>query len=182
MDRCPLHPKGGCGFRYVGTYARKPSGTRVPRWHCPKGKQTFSLLADCLAARFPDTLRDIEQVVDEVELLGSVEAAAHTMRGPDVLLPGAIRWVRRRLNAVRATLIPLIGLMPKRFSTCQPTLGSFRETLGVELVLPALRQIVTDQLQAFPPPVGFSTRPKAVRWSKRRAPHSTGPDPPRKNR
>lgn len=183
LDRCPSHPRGGCGFRYVGTYARlDPVGCRVPRWHCPKKKQTFSLLADCLAARVPGTLCDLEQVVNEVERIGAVETAARIVRGQDVLLPGAVRWTRRRLNAVRATLVTLSGLMPEQFMHCQPTLASFREALGVELVLPALRELASDHLQGLPPPLGFSTRPRVRRAARRRLPHSTGSDPPRKVR
>ena len=32
LERCPLHPEGGCGFRKNGTYPRKyPEGTRIAR-------------------------------------------------------------------------------------------------------------------------------------------------------
>lgn len=183
LDRCPLHPKGGCGFHRLGTYGRaEPDGARVPRWYCPKRKQTFSLLADCFAARLPGSLRDIELVVDAVERLGAVEAAAHVVRGHDVLLPGAIRWTRRRLNAVRMTLVTLIGLMPERFLRCEPTLASFRRALGVELVLPALREIAADHLAALPPPVGFAPHRRRVSRHKKGSQHSTGPDPPRSKR
>ncbi len=34
----------------------------------------------------------------------SIEAAADPLRGPDVTLPGAVRWLRRRIRAVRAAL------------------------------------------------------------------------------
>ncbi len=183
LDRCPKHPSGGCGFRNVGTYARlDPPGTRIPRWYCPKGQQTFSLLADCFAARFPGALRDFEHVVDEVEQVGSVETAAHIVRGHDVQLPGAIRWTRQRLNAVTATLVTIIGLMPERFEGCQPTLASFRQTLGVKIVLPALREIAADHLQELPPPVGFAARSQNALPPKKRSQQSTGADPPRSNR
>ncbi len=183
LDRCPRHPRGGCGFRYIGTYARlDPPGTRIPRWYCPTEQQTFSLLADCFAARLPGALCDIEYVVDEIERVGGVETAAHLLRGHDVLLPGAIRWTRRRLNAVRATLVTLIGLMPECFEGCQPTLASFRLALGVELVLPALREIAADHLQVLPPPVGLAPRPRHTRQRKKPSQQSTGPDPPHANR
>ena len=52
LSRCPLHPRGGCGFARHGTYERKtPAGTLIARWYCPQG-----LLPDHLAARFPGTL------------------------------------------------------------------------------------------------------------------------------
>jgi hypothetical protein len=183
LDRCPLHPRGGCGFHRLGTYGRaEPVGARVPRWYCPTGKQTFSLLADCFAARLPGSLRDIELVVGEVERLGAVETAAHIVRGHDVELPGAVRWTRRRLNAVRMTLVTLIGLMPERFLRCEPTLASFRQALGVELVLPALRNIAADHLAALPPPLGFAPRRRCASRRKTRPQHFTGPDPPRRTR
>jgi hypothetical protein len=183
LDRCPRHPRGGCGLCDIGTYVRlDPPGTRIPRWYCPTGQQTFSLLADCFAARFPGTLYDIEHVVDEVEQVGSVETGARLVRGHDVQLPGAIRWTRRRLNAVHATLVALIGVIPERLEGCEPTLAFFRQALGVELVLPVLREIGAEHLQALPPPVGFNPRPRPTRQRKKRSQQSTGADPPRSNR
>ena len=68
LARCPLHPRGGCGFARHGTYERmSPPGTQIARWYCPQGHRTFSLLPDHLAARFPGTLSEIEQVVATVE-------------------------------------------------------------------------------------------------------------------
>src|ERR1700687_5980458 len=64
----PVQPDGGCGFARHGTYERvHPPGTHIPRWYCPPGHCTFSLLPDHLAARFPGTLSEIEQVVATVE-------------------------------------------------------------------------------------------------------------------
>ena len=81
LERCPIHPRGGCGFSSHGTYERdEPLGTRIPRWYCPEGKTTFSLLADCFASRLPGTLQDVEEVVAEVEVaeveISEVEEAA----------------------------------------------------------------------------------------------------------
>lgn len=179
LEHCPLHPRGGCGFSSHGTYERdEPVGTRIPRWYCPEGKTTFSLLADCFASRLPGTLQDVEEVVAEVEQLGAVEAAAHVVRHNEVYLPGAVRWTRRRLNAVRTTLVTLIGLMPHSFVGCEPTLASFRRALGVELVLVELREIASGHLAALGPPVGFGPRPKAAPPRQNRDQHSKGPDPP----
>lgn len=139
---------------------------------------TFSLLPDCLASRLPGTLVEVEQVVATVEKLGSVEAAAHVVRRNEVYLPGAIRWTRRRVNAVRATLVTLIGLMPHRFVGCEPFLASFRRALGVEMVLVELREIANDHLAALGPPVGFGPRPKPAPRHPNRDQHDKGPDPP----
>ena len=175
---CPLHPGGGCSFARHGTYERvKPPGTRIPRWYCPEGRRTFSLLADCFAARLTGSLQEVEAVVVAVEQASSQEAAADALR-PDIELPGALRWARRRLKAVHAALILLLGLFPDRFCGCQPTLGAFRQCLGVDWVLPRLRAIADVQLAGLPPPLGF--RPPLPRGGEPETArqHQVGPDPP----
>jgi hypothetical protein len=68
----------------------------------PEGHQTFSLLPDFLAARLPGLLTPIEGQHHR-GILGQerVEAAADALRGLDVSLPGAVRWLRRRVRAVQ---------------------------------------------------------------------------------
>ena len=106
---CPRHPAGGCGFARHGTYPRKtPTGMRVTRYYCPTAHETFSLLPDCLASRFPSDLDDLERVVMQVSAASSVEAAADRLR-LDIDLPSAVRWVRRRLTLVRASLVIAAG-------------------------------------------------------------------------
>jgi hypothetical protein len=62
-------PNGGCGFARHGTYYARgtPPGTEIARWYCLTGHCTFSLLPDCLAARLPGTLAEVESVVRAVE-------------------------------------------------------------------------------------------------------------------
>ena len=68
LKTCPLHPKGGCGFRKAGFYDRvEPTGLRVAFWHCPRGQRVFSLLPDFAAAHVSSTLVAIEQVVERFE-------------------------------------------------------------------------------------------------------------------
>ena len=87
---CPLHSGGGCGFARHGTYGRtSPPGTRIARWYCPEGHCTFSLLPDCLSARLPGTLAEVEAVVIAVEQARSLEAACEELR-IDIDLPGAL--------------------------------------------------------------------------------------------
>jgi hypothetical protein len=53
LNRCPRHARGGCRFARHGSYPRsEPVGMRVARWYCPDAHETFSLLPDCLAARW----------------------------------------------------------------------------------------------------------------------------------
>ena len=132
LSCCPLHPRGGCGFARHGTYERKrPAGTLIARWYCPQSHRTFSLLPDHLAARFPGTLSEIEQVVATVEQASSLEAAANTLRSDPVTLPSAVRWVRRRVRLVRALLTIVVGLLPQSLLGCVPTIAALRTRLAV---------------------------------------------------
>lgn len=178
LDRCPLHPDGGCGMRRHGTYARQaPPGARVARWYCRKGQRTFSLLPDCLAAKLAGSLAEIERVVARVEQGGTVEAAVDELR-PDVELPGALRWVRRRLGLVYSGLLSLRTLLPAELCECAPTVFALRARLGTEPVLPALRALGGAHLDVLPPPLGFgprsSVRLRALRRAQQR-PGARGP-------
>jgi hypothetical protein len=72
---------------------------RVTRYYCPTAHETFSLLPDCLASRFPSDLDELERVTIRVAAGRRVEAAAD-LRRPDITLPSAGRWIRRRLRLV----------------------------------------------------------------------------------
>jgi hypothetical protein len=173
LGQCPLHPEGSCGFKRNGTYGRaEPPGARVPRWYCPNGHTTFSLLPDCLAARLPGSLAELEQVVGTVEQAPSLQAAADRLR-PDILLPGRLRWVRRRVTLVRAALGALIELMPGLFSGA-PTLSAVHVLLQGDPALPLLRQVADAQLSTLPPPLGFGPRD----WGCPRRQHHSGPRAP----
>ena len=178
LSCCPLHPEGGCGFARHGTYRRvSPPGTRVTRWYCPDGHCTFSLLPDCLAARLSGTLAEVESVVRHVEQAESLEAACADLR-LDIELPGVLRWVRRRVAAVQASLIVLKGLLPEYFSACEPTLGAFARCLDVDDVLVTLRQIAADFLHQLRSPLGFVPRRKPEGGRDRSRQHRAGADPP----
>ena len=89
LKRCPNHPHGGCSLARHGTYARKsPRGTKIARWYCPESHTTFSLLPECLAARFPGELDEVEAVVAHAEQAPSLAAAANELRRDAVELPG----------------------------------------------------------------------------------------------
>ena len=144
LDRCPNHPHGGCSLSCHGTYERKtPAGARVARWYCRESHTTFSLLPDCLAARLPGTLADLESVAVTVEASRSVEAAADALRRDVVELPGALRWVRRRVVLVRNVLVRVIGLIPERLSGCAAEMAAVRARLESENVLMELRALVS---------------------------------------
>ncbi|MFQ5515841.1 MAG: hypothetical protein ACE5E8_02105 [Acidimicrobiia bacterium] len=160
LAACPIHGGTACGFSRHGTYERKfPAGTRVPRWYCRLGHCTFSLLADCFASRLPGTLAEIEEVLVEVERAPSQEKAAERFR-TDIELPGALRWMRRRLKGIRLSLPALIGLLPSLLFGSRPTIADFRLAVGVEPVLPELRETGSRFLHCLPPPLGFGPRPE----------------------
>jgi hypothetical protein len=178
LDRCPVHPRGGCRFGRNGTYPRvRPAGARVARWYCPEGHQTFSLLPDCLAARLSGSLCEVERVVVTVEEAKSLEATADRLR-PDIELPGAVRWTRRRIQAVHGTLSTVRGLMPERLKGCAPTVGAFRRHLDTDAVLVTLRSLTAPHLPALPPPLGFCPRHQGAAPPPSTDQHETGPDPP----
>ena len=153
-------------------------GMRVARWYCADAHETFSLLPDCLAARLQGSLDEVEQVVVEVESSASVEAAASALR-PDIELPGAVRWVRRRLRGVRVALLALVTLMPGRLGT-KPELVAVRAELSSERALVALREIGAAHVSRLERPLGFRP-PRGERApSEERLQHKTGPDPPQR--
>ena len=178
LPRCPLHPNGRCGFARHGTYERvSPPGTRVARWYCPTGHRTFSLLPDCLAARLSGTLAEVEAVVCAAEQAPSREALCLEQR-QDIELPGALRWVRRRVQDVHASLTTLKGLLGEPFLRVEPTVTGFRARLGVAEVLVALRAIAAPWLAALPAPLGFAPRRCARGHAGQLVQHGAGPDPP----
>jgi len=149
LSRCPLHPNGGCAFRRHGSYARLTSpGVRIARCYCPQGRITFSLLPDFLAARLPGSLAAINRIVGIAASARSMEAAADAARGPDICLPGAVRWLRRRVIAVRRAVAAVKVMAP---GLARPGLP-----VGDVPTLAALRQALPPQLlHCIPAPLGF---------------------------
>jgi hypothetical protein len=176
---CPLHPQGGCGFARHGTYGRvEPPGARIARWYCRKGHTTFSLLPDCLAARFTGSLAAFEAAVACAEQAGSLERAADRLRPEVTDLFAAVRWLRRRKRLLQQLFSILRGLLPELFADCLPQVGVFRARLGGECALVRLRAIAAPWLGGLPPPLGFGPWPAAAGDSRTPHQHSTGPDPP----
>ncbi len=149
----------------------------MPRWYCPEGHCTFSLLADCFAARLPGSLVELEQVVVEAEQAASLEAAANRVRTDDIALPGALRWTRRRLRQVHQILEILIALIPQ-FWGCKPTVGALRRWLQCDSVLPQLRELAATYLHRLPPPLGFVGARRVCGAEGNPIQHDKGPDPP----
>lgn len=134
---------GNCSLVRHGSYARRTSpGLRIARWYCPEGRRTFSLLPDFLAARLPGQLSSIENVMIVASSAKSIEAAADALRGPEVTLPAAVCWLRRRIRAVR-TALGCVASAPEI-------------DLGEGGVLLGLRRSLSLQiLKSIPAPLGF---------------------------
>lgn len=163
LEACPFHPDGACGIERLGSYERvEPAGARIPRWWCPKQRQSVSLLPSFLAARLSGSLGDVERVVETVEAAGGVSAAVDAVHPPDadqpIGLAGALRSIRRRVKAVRAALVAIATLLPELFVGVSPTIAAFREVLGGGAVLVRLREIAERHLGALPIPLGFGAR------------------------
>ncbi|GAC1663908.1 MAG: hypothetical protein PVS2B1_23110 [Candidatus Dormibacteraceae bacterium] len=176
LAHCPRHRRGGCGFSRHGTYPRAtPAGMRITRYYGPTAHETFSLLPDCLASRFPGDLDDLERVVAHVDAAPSIEAAADVLR-PDSVLPSAVRWVRRRLTLVRATCLAVVTLLPDLFRG-DAHLAAVRAALETDHALVRLRARAAPLLVALPRPLGFG-RPVPVRSARPpRRQHRMGADP-----
>jgi hypothetical protein len=148
---------------------------RVARWYCRDAHMTFSALPDCMAARMGGSLDEVERVSLAAESKG-VEAAAQDLR-TEIDLPGAMRWIRRRRDAVRVGLLALITALPGRLGTV-PRIKAVRTVLGNERALVSLREIGADHLHALSNPLGFC-RPRQRRSQRDFVTqHETGPDPP----
>ena len=134
LPGCPRHPAGGCGLARHGTYPRhRPAGIRI------------------LASRFPGDLDDLERVVAQVDGARSIEAAADVLR-PDIVLPSAVRWVRRRLTLMRATLLAVVTLLPDLFGG-DAHLQAVRAALATDHALVTLRARAASLLPALPRPL-----------------------------
>ena len=179
VERCPNHLNGGCSLARHGTYTRKtPRGTRIARWYCPESHTTFSLLPDCLAARLPGELDEVERVVAHAEQAASRVAAADALRHDAVELPGAMRWVARRVRLVHHVLGIVIALLPEHLMRCVAEVGAVRTRLGTETGLRALRTLVAEQLPVLPAPLGFQPHRLGATNHLRARQHKMGPDPP----
>lgn len=113
----------------------------------------------------------------QAEQASSLEAACASMR-LDIELPGVLRWTRRRVQVVHATLKILKGLLPAVLDNCQPTLAAFKQHLGGDVVLPRLREMAALYLRWLPTPLGLHHRASAGNPPPSHTQHQVGPDPP----
>jgi hypothetical protein len=101
-------------------------------------------------------LASIEDDITMASSCESMEAAADVLRGPDITLAAAVRWLRRRVEAVRAALVVMAGFL-LNFSNGMLAGGFARRAdAGQEHTLPGLRRSLPPQiLDCIPAPLGF---------------------------
>lgn len=156
LPRCPLHPSGGCSFARHGSYVRlNPPGVRIARWYCPEGRRTFSLLPDFLAAKLPGLLEAIEDNVAATLSAESMEAAADALRGLEVTLPSALRWLRRQVRAVKAVVDAVSRLVLEQPNSVVAWEPISRIDLGQHGLLGLRRSLSPQFLNSLPAPLGF---------------------------
>jgi hypothetical protein len=154
LSHCPLHPDGRCSLCRHGSYERLTTpGVRIARWYCREGRRTFSLLPDFLAARLPGLLATIEDSVILAGSARSMEAAADVLRGLDISLPCAVRWLRRRVSAVRASIAAAAAIAPRLMSSFMAEATSRSDAAPVLLRLRT--ELTSEILDWIPAPLGF---------------------------
>lgn len=180
LNRCPWHPKGGCGFSRHGTYARvRPANTRIARWYCPTARATVSALPDCLSSHRSGTLDECEALVRAVEQAPSLAAACRDLR-TDIELPGALRFLSRLVAHVHGALRAIKGLRPIQFTGAATLLGFAADLGGThsQHVLMSLRHHARHHLAELPTPLGFNPHSNAVHKAQYPNQHRAGRDPP----
>ena len=108
----------------------------------------------------------------------SLAAAAEALRRDTVELPGAMRWVARRVRVVHHVLGIVIGLLPEYLVRCIAEVGAVRTGLQTDTALRALRTLTAEQLRALPAPLGFQPHRLGATNRNRARQHKMGPDPP----
>ena len=160
LSSCPNHPKGGCSLARHGTYTRKCGRGRIAhiaRWYCADSHTTFSLLPDCLAARQPGSLKQLEQIAVAIEQNQEPLEAMQRFRDNAYYVDPAaqLRWQRRQLPALQRVLVTVCGLLPDLFAGCPPDVLPMRAAVDAPWLLPALREHCAEHLHGLPTPLGF---------------------------
>jgi hypothetical protein len=173
LSHCPLHSDGSCSLSRHGSYERLTTpGVRIARWYCPEGRKTFSLLPDFLASRLPGLLASIENGVNLAGSARSMEGAADVLRGLDICLPSAVRWLRRRVRGVRASIAAATAIAPQLMSNFMA--GAASRSDGVSVLLRLRTELASEILDRVPAPLGFQRSAHRRNGARERQPTRCG--------
>ena len=86
-------------------------------------------------------------MVAHAEQAASLSAAGDALRRDAVELPGAMRWVERRVRLVHHVLGIVIGLLPEQLARCIAEMGAVRTRLHTRTALRALRTLAVAELR-----------------------------------
>ena len=121
LERCPNHPRGGCSLARHGTYERKTPYRSLVLPADPHDLQPAARLSGGPAAGH-----------------AGCAGSKNELRRDAIELPGAMRWVRRRMRLVDNALARVIGLIPDRLRPAE--IGAVR--IDSENALTELRGLV----------------------------------------
>lgn len=125
----------------------------------------------------PGTLDEIEDAVavyEAARTAGATVAEAAEKLRPEIELQGALRWLRRRLQWVKAALTLVLGVAPTMLTQCEQKILPVRRVWITDHVLVTVREIAARNLGSAKAPLGFAPRNRTTRAVQ----HSVGPDPP----
>lgn len=163
-------PKGlECRPVHHGYYRRlTPARTLVKRYLCTRTGRTISLLPECLASHWQGSVDAIERASAELDRKACGEVAREVAAEERFEKCGRPResarnWVSGCAVAVAVFLLGMRTLFPDEYGSLR-TVSDFRQHLGTQRALVALRRKAGDQLQGLGTPIGLRRRPiNAVR-------------------
>ena len=135
----------------------------MKRYLCPRTGRTISLLPECLASHGRGSVDVIERASAGLDGKPCCEvarrvAAEERFEQCDRQRESARRWVSGCAVEVAVFLLGMRTLFPDEYGGLR-TVSDFRQHLGTQRVLVALRRKAGDQLQRLGTPVGLRRRP-----------------------
>ena len=134
--------------------ARPPQGVRIARWYAhrslvlprePHDLQPAARLSGGAAAGY--ARQCWKRLWWRPRAQGAWRRRRTRCVADAIELPGAMRWVRRRVRLVHNALARVIGLIPDRLAGCVATMGAVRDRLKSKRALMELRGLLAEQLQ-----------------------------------
>ena len=162
------------------TRARSRAGRGIARWYCPESHTTFKPSAG-VSGRTASwgARRGRTAWWPHAEQAPSLAAAGDTLRRDAVELPGAMRWVERRVRLVHHVLSIVVGLLPEQLARCTAEMGggAYRAS-DRDRAQGAFAPWSPSNSRCCPHRWGFQPHRLSPRNRLRARQHKMGPDPP----